>query len=91
MRTSGSRTTARPPAHNNAAVMAPRAWVPSRAEPVSSRTDSGSAPAAICAAAVWTNSVVLPVPGPPSTRRTPAPGRVNGAAGRSACGADMSA
>ena len=51
--------------------MAARACVPSRAEPVSSRTDSGSAPAAMWAAAVSISARVLPVPGPPNTRTTP--------------------
>ena len=51
MRTKGSRTTARVPAASSADVMAARACVPSRAEPVSSRTDSGSLPAAMCAVA----------------------------------------
>ena len=93
MRTSGSRTTPRPPAHNSAEVIAARAWLPSRAEPVSSRTDSGSRATAICDAAVWINSVLLPVPGPPTTRTTPrAPaGDQCGRRYRSVCGADMRA
>ena len=78
VRTSGSRTTARLPARNSAEVIAARAWVPSRAEPVSSRTDSGSRPPAMCAAAVRTNRLLLPVPGPPSTRTMPRrPGSVS--------------
>ena len=67
VRTSGSRTTARLPACSRAEVIAARACVPSRAEPVSSRTDSGSAPSAMWAAAVSISARVLPVPGPPST------------------------
>jgi hypothetical protein len=51
VRTNGSRTTARLPADNRAEVIAARAWLPSRAESVSSRTDSGSLPAAIWAVA----------------------------------------
>ena len=43
VRTSGSRTTARSPALSSVAVIAALACAPRRAEPVSSRTDSGSA------------------------------------------------
>ena len=93
VRTSGSRTTARLPACSSADVIAARACVPSRAEPVSSRTDSGSAPAAMWAAAVSISARVLPVPGPPSTRTTPRmPGSVRAPSTSSArCGADMRA
>ena len=48
-----------------------RACAPIRPEPVSSRTDSGSVPAPIRAAATSISSELLPVPGPPSTRNYP--------------------
>jgi hypothetical protein len=56
---------------NNVVVNALRASAPIRPEPVSSSTDSGSAPAAMRAAAASINKLLLPVPGPPSTRTTP--------------------
>ena len=65
MRTSGSRTTARHGSPERATRAARTSAhcasaAASRAEPVSSRTDSGSAPAAMCAAAASTSSVLLP-------------------------------
>ena len=92
VRTNGSRTTARLPADNKADVIVARAWLPSRAEPVSSRTDSGSEPAAMWAVAASINRLLLPVPAPPSTRTTPRiPGSVRLVGVRSVCGADMKA
>ena len=59
---------------------------PSRAEPVSSRTDSGSTPAATCAAAASTSSDVFPVPGPPTRARCHAD-RARSARSGDRCGA----
>ena len=53
-----------------------RVAVANRPEPVSNRTDSGSTPAAMCAAAASTSKLLFPVPGPPIRRTAPRnPGR----------------
>ena len=72
------------------AVIAALACAPRRAEPVSSRTDSGSQPADRCATAVSTSRRLLPVPAPPSTRMVPRiSGRPSASGVSSVCGADM--
>ena len=62
--THGGRHGASVRADSSVAVSAPRVRAPNRPEPVSSSTDSGSAPAPIRTAAVSTSRLVLPVPGP---------------------------
>ena len=93
MRTSGSRTTPRRPARNSVGGNrgAGLAAQPRRTSQQQNRFRVAP-PAAMCAAAVRTSSVLLPVPGPPSTRTMPrAPAGISAVGGAVVCGADMSA